>query len=47
MTTYVGASASCIQAIVSSESVEAMVVTANQRVTWDADTVNPLPDPPR
>jgi hypothetical protein len=46
MTTYVGASAHCIQAIVNNDALEAFSVTSDQRVTWDADTVNPLPDPP-
>ena len=46
MTTYVGAGARCIQAIVSSDVLEAMPVPSDQRVTWDADTINPLPDPP-
>ncbi len=46
MTTYVGAGARCIQAIVSSDALEAMPVPSDQRVTWDADTINPLPDPP-
>jgi hypothetical protein len=46
MTTYVGAGARCIQAIVNSDALEAMPVPSDQRVTWDADTINPLPDPP-
>jgi hypothetical protein len=46
MTTYVGASGRCIQAIVNSDALEAMPVPGDQRVTWDADTINPLPDPP-
>src|SRR5262249_34692593 len=46
MTTYVGASAHCIQEIVNSDTLEALPVTSDQRVTWDADTVNPLPNPP-
>jgi hypothetical protein len=46
MTTYVGASGRCIQAIVRSDALEAMPVPSDQRVTWDADTINPLPDPP-
>lgn len=46
MATYVGGSAHCIQAIVNSDALEAMPVTSDQLVTWDADTVNPRPDPP-
>ena len=46
MTTYIGASAHCIQAIVDSHALEALPVASDQRVTWDADTINPLPDPP-
>jgi hypothetical protein len=46
MTTYVGGSAGCIQAIISNDALEAMPVPSDQRVTWDADTINPLPDPP-
>jgi hypothetical protein len=44
MTTYVGASTHCIAAILNSDVLEALPVTSDQRVTWDADTVNPLPD---
>lgn len=46
MTTYVGGNAHCIRAIVSSDALEAMPVPSDQRITWDADTINPLPDPP-
>lgn len=46
MTTYVGGSAHCIRAIVNSDTLEAFSVSSDQRVTWDADTINPLPDPP-
>lgn len=46
MTTYVGGGADCVEAIINSDALEAMPVTVDQRVTWDADTVNPLPDPP-
>lgn len=43
MTTYVGGSAACIADLVSAAGLEAAVVPVDQRVTWDADTVNPLP----
>jgi hypothetical protein len=46
MTTYVGGGANCVKAIITSDALEAMPVTIDQRVTWDADTVNPLPDSP-
>lgn len=46
MTTYVGGSADCICALLGETSVEALAVSVDQRVTWDADTVNPLPAPP-
>jgi hypothetical protein len=44
MTTYVGGSAHCIAAILNSDVLEALPATSDQRVTWDADTLNPLPD---
>ena len=43
MTTYVGGSAACIADLLAADGLEAAVVPADQRVTWDADTVNPLP----
>ncbi len=46
MTTYVGGSQDCIEAVLAEESLEAMAVSVDQHVTWDADTINPLPAPP-
>jgi hypothetical protein len=46
MTTYVGGSARCIQEIVNSDVLEALPVASDQRITWDADTLNPRPNPP-
>jgi hypothetical protein len=46
MSTYVGGSADAIQAILSNEQIEALTVRADQSVTWEADTINPLPKPP-
>ncbi len=46
LTTYVGGSAQCMEAIAASSALEAVLVTSTQRITWDADTLNPLPDPP-
>jgi hypothetical protein len=46
MSTYVGGSADAIQALLSNEQIEALPVCADQSVTWEADTINPLPNPP-
>ncbi len=46
MSTYVGGSASCVAALLADEDIEALPVSVDQRVTWDADTINPLPAPP-
>ncbi|MDJ0427646.1 hypothetical protein QNA19_17075 [Rhodococcus fascians] len=43
MTTYVGASTSCIDALLTNAELEALPVPVTQRLTWDTDTVNPLP----
>jgi hypothetical protein len=46
MTTYVGGTQECIDAVLSETSLEAMPVAVDQYVTWDADTINPLPASP-
>jgi hypothetical protein len=46
MTTYVGGSAPCIQSILRSAALEALPVSSDQGITWETDTINPLPDPP-
>lgn len=46
MTTYVGGSQECIDAVLSDKSLEAMPVSVNQYVNWTADTINPRPAPP-
>jgi hypothetical protein len=46
MTTYVGGSGACIDAVLAETSLEALAVSVDQDVTWEADTVNPLPAPP-
>lgn len=46
MTTYVGANTKCVDKILGSNNLEAMPVTSSQLVTWEADTINPRPDPP-
>jgi hypothetical protein len=43
VTTYVGGSAACIAELLEHPGLEAAAVPASQRITWDADTVNPLP----
>jgi hypothetical protein len=43
MTTYVGGSAACIADLLAADGLEVAAVPADQRVTWDADTVNPPP----
>ena len=46
MTTYVGGSRACIDAIRSDDRLEALEVSVEQQVTWKTDTVNPLPESP-
>jgi hypothetical protein len=46
MTTYVGGSGACIEALVADVRLEVLRASVDQRVTWDADTINPLPAPP-
>ncbi len=46
LSTYVGGSHDCIQALIESSTLEGMPVKANQKITWDADTINPLPEHP-
>jgi hypothetical protein len=46
MTSYLGASDACINAVLADEKIEALPVSPDQRVTWDSDRVNPLPAPP-
>lgn len=46
MTTYVGGSNACIEAVLADEQLEGLRVSVDQCVTWDADTINPLPAPP-
>jgi hypothetical protein len=43
MTTYVGGTQECINALVNGDDVEAMPVSVGQKVTWDSDRVNPAP----
>jgi hypothetical protein len=46
MTTYVGGSAEAISALLEDEQLEALRAPADQRVDWEADSINPLPPPP-
>jgi hypothetical protein len=46
MSTYVGGPADGIAAVLADPGLEAYPVPPTQRVTWDADTVNPNPPPP-
>jgi hypothetical protein len=46
MTTYVGGSRECIEALLGDERLEVLAVSVDQGVTWEADTINPLPAPP-
>lgn len=46
MTTYVGGSSAAIDALLVDDQFEALPVSDSQRVTWDADKINPLPASP-
>jgi hypothetical protein len=46
VTTYVGGSRRAIEALLTDEQLEAMPVSDDQSITWEADTINPLPDLP-
>jgi hypothetical protein len=46
MTTYVGASRTAIDALLADDRLEVLPVSDSQSVTWEADTINPLPAPP-
>jgi len=46
MSTYIGGSAQCIEAVLADERLEAFAVTVDQTVHWQSDTLNPTPDPP-
>ncbi|MGY1641112.1 hypothetical protein ACI782_08250 [Geodermatophilus sp. SYSU D00703] len=43
VTTYVGGSAACVTDLLDASELEVAQVLPGQRVTWDGDTVNPLP----
>lgn len=46
MTTYLGASEDCIDAVLADADLEALPARTDQSLTWDGDTVNPLPTEP-
>ncbi len=46
MSTYVGGSSDAIHALLGDDPIEALAVPVDQLVTWEADTINALPDPP-
>jgi hypothetical protein len=46
MTTYVGGTRRCIEALLGDDRLEAFPVSVDQGVTWEADTINPLPGRP-
>jgi hypothetical protein len=46
MSTYVGGSEECIASVLRSDGLEAMPVPIDQRVTWEADSLNPPVPPP-
>jgi hypothetical protein len=41
---YIGASTDCIDALLADERLEILPVTADQKITIDADTINPEPE---
>jgi hypothetical protein len=46
MSTYVGGTRACIDAVLAAESLEAFEVSVDQSVLWRGDTTNPTPEPP-
>jgi hypothetical protein len=44
VTTYVGGSAACIAGLVAHPDLEVARVPPDQGITWDSDTINPLPE---
>ncbi|WP_139277737.1 hypothetical protein [Rhodococcus marinonascens] len=46
MSTYVGVSTDASMAILANPALEVVGARQGQRVTWDSDTINPLPEHP-
>ncbi|MBG0832594.1 hypothetical protein HS041_33395 [Planomonospora sp. ID67723] len=45
MTTYVGGTEECVTALTADGGLEAMEIGVDQRLGWDGDPLNPLPEP--
>jgi hypothetical protein len=45
MSTYIGARTQCVEALLGDETLEAYLVTVDQTVHWQSDTINPTPTP--
>ncbi len=46
MSTYIGASTDCVQALVADDQLEVLAASPDQHITADADTINPGPSRP-
>ncbi|WP_432534484.1 hypothetical protein [Kineococcus arenarius] len=46
MSTYVGASAACVEAITTAPELEAWPIDSDHGITYDSDTLNPVVSPP-
>jgi len=46
LSTDIGGSRACIEAVLAAPDLEAWEVTDQQRVTYDSDSLNPVPPPP-
>jgi hypothetical protein len=46
MSTYVGGSAGCIEAVLGDDRLELFAVSIDQTVDWRSDKLNPTPEPP-
>jgi hypothetical protein len=46
MTTFVAGDDDCITSLLTQPNLEVLEASFKQRVTWDADTLNPLPEAP-
>jgi hypothetical protein len=43
MSTYIGSTEVCVDALVNDQDLEAMTVSVDQGVSYDSDTINPTP----
>ena len=46
MTTFVAGDDECIDSLLTQANLEILETSVEQRITWDADTLNPLPQEP-